>query len=414
MSQTQSPIDASTAIQLAIDGYKDQLRDINREIHQNPELGFEEFKAHDNITNLLTSLGYTANAHSDNLPTSFTFEYGYGGRVVAFNAEYDALPGIGHACGHNLIATAAIAAFLGLASAIKAFKLPGRVRLIGTPAEEGGGGKLKLLEAGAYDDVDACLMVHPLPGDAETGAGGQAYWMSLANHKFGVIYTGRTAHAAMAPWEGVNALDAVVLAYNGISVLRQQIKPYERIHGIISDGGKRPNVIPEGGRLEYYIRSRTLKEATELKERALRCFEGAAMATGCSVEYEMLNTYADLRPNRTMCELYAAAMAAMDSPVGCDPTAEPLSGSTDMGNVSYECPSFHGMFGIRCPPGASNHTLGFTAAAGTERAFEQAVVAAKGMAVVGWNILADDSVAAAMKRDYEKDKEICTFKLTGS
>jgi amidohydrolase len=226
--------------------------------------------------------------HAYGVPTSFSTEYGTSGPVVAFNAEYDALPGIGHACGHNLIATTSIASFLGLASYLKESKSRGRVRLIGTPAEEGGGGKLKLIDAGAYDDVDACLMIHPLPGDPKnSGAGGQAYWMSLANHKFSVIYSGKSAHAAMAPWEGVNALDAVVLAYNGISVLRQQIKPYERIHSVISQGGERPNVVPDKGRLEYYIRSRTLKEADELKERAMGCFEGAAFATGCKVEYEM-------------------------------------------------------------------------------------------------------------------------------
>jgi amidohydrolase len=257
------------------------------QIHENPELGYEEFKAHDNIVSLIRSLGFSVTEHAYGVSTSFCAEYGSGGRVVAFNAEYDALPGIGHACGHNLIATASIAAFLGLASAMKQDKVPGRVRLIGTPAEEGGGGKLKLIDAGAYDDVDACLMIHPLPGDKKTGAGGQAYWTCLANHKFSVIYQGKSAHAAMAPWQGINALDAVVQAYNGISALRQQIKPYERIHGVISDGGKRPNVIPSSGRLEYYIRSATLKEADELKARALKCFEGAAIATGCTVEYEL-------------------------------------------------------------------------------------------------------------------------------
>lgn len=156
-------------------------------------------------------------------------EYGSGGHVVAFNAEYDALPDIGHACGHNLIAMMSIGAFLGLAEAIKTYGIEGRVRLIGTPAEEGGGGKLKLIEAGAFRDVDACLMTHPGPEETSAGFTGDAYMPTLANCKFSIHYTGKAAHAAMNPWQGVNALDAVVLAYNGISALRQQIRPDERI-----------------------------------------------------------------------------------------------------------------------------------------------------------------------------------------
>lgn len=234
---------------------------------------------------MLSKLGYKIEKHVYSLPTSFSVEYGSGGRVVTFNAEYDALPDIGHACGHNLIATASIGAFLGTAAALKKYKVPGRVRLLGTPAEEGGGGKVKLIDAGAYKDVDACLMVHPAPGD-ETGAGGNAHGLSLANTKFRVHYTGKPAHAAVAPWEGVNALDAVVLAYNGISALRQQIRPYERIHGVISEGGARPNIITARASLDYYIRSTTLEEARKLRARAKGCFDGAAMQTGCTVEYE--------------------------------------------------------------------------------------------------------------------------------
>ena len=180
-----------------------------------------------------------------------------------------------------------IGAFLAVAEAIKEHKITGRVRLIGTPAEEGGGGKLKLIDAGAYKDVDACLMNHPGPLDDCSGFTGDAYMATLANHKFTVRYTGKAAHAAMNPWQGVNALDAVVLAYNGISVLRQQILPAERIHSVISEGGTRPNVITAHAALDYYIRSPTMKSADALRERAIRCFEGAAIQTGCQVDYEM-------------------------------------------------------------------------------------------------------------------------------
>ncbi len=211
--------------------------------------------------------------------------------MVAFNAEYDALPGMGHACGHNLIAIASIAAFFGLAAQLKASKVPGRVRLIGTPAEEGGGGKVLLIDAGAYKDVDACLMVHPAPPWPKSPASmvqttGSAYSTTNANVKFNVSFIGKPAHAAVAPYEGVNALDAAVLSYSAVSMLRQQTRPEDRIHSVILEGGQRPNVITASTKSQYYVRSGTLKAARKLKERVKNCFDGAALATGCKVEYE--------------------------------------------------------------------------------------------------------------------------------
>ncbi|QSZ28764.1 hypothetical protein DSL72_003269 [Monilinia vaccinii-corymbosi] len=390
-------------IQKAIDGYENDLRAINQKIHENPELGYNEVKAHDNITSLLKELGYSVTTGAYGIPTAFSAEYGSGGRLVVYNAEYDALPDIGHACGHNLIATASIASFLGLASVLKQQNIPGRVRLLGTPAEEGGGGKLKLIDAGAYKNVDACLMVHPSIRDPRHGLVGGAYSTTLANHKLKIHYTGKPSHAAMAPWEGINALDAVVLAYNAISVLRQQIKPYERINGVIESGGTRPNIITASAGLVYYIRSATLKEADELKARAIKCFEGAAIATGCTVEFEDINTYADMRPNKTICSQFAAAMSHLQYPVTCDfKNIDNAAGSTDMGNVTYECPGFHGWYGITDT--AFNHTPEFTQAAATQEAHNITIVTAKAMAIAGWNILTDDEVANGVRRDFEEDK----------
>jgi amidohydrolase len=207
--------------------------------------------------------------------------------VVVFNAEYDALPGIGHACGHNLIATASIAAFLGVAEALKQSGKEGRVRLVGTPGEEGKGGKAMLVEAGAYKDVDAALMLHPGAQSRHNGRAGTAYAHTLANEKLLVTFKGKAAHASMYPFNGVNALDAVMLSYSAISMLRQQIKPYERIHGVVVDGGKAPNVIPDEASLNYVVRSNTKKEAAVLKDRVVKCFEGAAIATGCECEVEL-------------------------------------------------------------------------------------------------------------------------------
>ena len=218
--------------------------------------------------------------HAHGLQTSFSAEYGSGGRVVAFNAEYDALPGIGHACGHNLIATGSIAAFLGAVAVIKKHNISGRVRLLGTPAEESGGGKLKLINAGAYTDIDACLMTHPF-----SIRNNVAYGACMASAKFRATFTGKPAHAAAAPHEGINALDAAVLSYSGISMLRQQIKPDQRIQGIILEGGERPNIITPKSLLDYNVRGSSLKETKALQQRVIKCFEGAAIATGCDVEF---------------------------------------------------------------------------------------------------------------------------------
>lgn len=221
-----------------------------------------------------------------------SYTRGNGGRVVAFNAEYDALPGIGHACGHNLIATSSIASFLATCEAMKAQysdAIGYSVRLLGTPAEESGGGKLRLIDAGAYKDVDACFMVHPFPilsGAPGLLSSGSCSGQYLANDKVQVTFTGKPAHASAAPWEGVNALDAVVAAYVNISMLRQQTLPTQKIHGVIARGGDRPNVIPASTTLDYYVRSETAKTLKPLTERVLKCFEAAATATGCTVEYQ--------------------------------------------------------------------------------------------------------------------------------
>jgi amidohydrolase len=320
-----------------------------------------------------------------------------------------------------LIATSSIAAFIGLASALKASNTPGRVRLLGTPAEEYGGGKCKLIDAGAYRDVDACLMVHPTTGMAigkasattcqlcgcvptVTKYAGQAYTNFLAYDQFNAHSTGRPAHAALAPFQGLNALDAVVLAYNGVSMLRQQTRPTDRLHSVILEGGTMPNTITASATTQYYVRSTTSSEVSALKDRVVACLEGAAHATGTTLAIEPLNQYADMRPNKTICTLYTDAMRESSSPVLNEPdTAEAGLGSTDQGNVSYEVPAFHGVYAIPCPDGVFNHMPGFTECAGTDEAYKATIVCAKGLAVVGWRILAEDTIAEAMRREFERD-----------
>jgi amidohydrolase len=378
---------------------------INQEIHANPELAYEEHKAHNAFVTTLRSLGFEVTPHAYGLETAFSAEVGTGGRLVIFNAEYDALPGIGHACGHNLIASSSFAAFLGVAAALKASNLPGRVRLLGTPAEEGGGGKLKLIAAGAYRDAAASLMVHPGPGHKlPPTIRGIAYVRMLANVKMRVHFSGKEAHAAIAPWDGVNALDAVCLSYNAVSMLRQQIRPFERIHGVFRAAGDRPNVTPADCTVEYYVRSATRAQAEVLWQRVLKCFEGAAMATGCGVQVEPLNSYADVRPSRALCQGYVDVMPA--GTVVLDDPVEFLAGSTDMGDVCYECPGFHGAFGIGTKEGEANHTKGFAAVAGTEEAFGLAMECGKGMALVGWRVLTDVVFAERVQKEWEEDMKL--------
>ncbi|KAH8882278.1 hypothetical protein GQ53DRAFT_459940 [Thozetella sp. PMI_491] len=394
--------DWSPTITGEIDQRLPELAALNSKIHSNPELAYEEFQAHDTFVEILGSLGFQVTPHAYGLETAFSAEVGSGGRLVIYNAEYDALPGIGHACGHNLIASASLASFLGVAAALKASGKPGRVRLLGTPAEEGGGGKLKLIANGAYKGADASLMVHPGPGHTlPAGIRGVSFVRMLANVKMQVFFTGRESHAAIAPWDGVNALDAVCLSYNAISMLRQQMLPTQRVHGVIRAGGERPNVTPADTCIEYYVRSETRTGAAKLWQRVLKCFEGAATATGCTMRTAELNSYADVRPNPSLCKAYVEAMPA--GTVAYDEPADFLAGSTDMGDVCYACPGFHGAFGIETKVGEANHTKGFAAAAGTEESFRRAIECGKGMAAVGWRVLIDDAFAAVAKKEWEDD-----------
>lgn len=259
------------------------------QIHDNPELRYEEHQAHDNICALFEALGYSVTRHAYGLQTSFEVEYGQGGRLVVFNAEYDALPGIGHACGHNLIATSSIAAFIATAEALRHHNVQGRVRLLGTPAEESGGGKIQLIRAGAYEGVDACLMGHPgsavhASEDVKKPFHGIAAMKSTARKQVHVNFKGANAHAGLCPWGGKNALDALVASYVNISLLRQQIPPTARIHGVVRQGGDEPNVIPDTASLEYFLRDSTAAAVDGLAVKVDACFQAGALATGCTVD----------------------------------------------------------------------------------------------------------------------------------
>lgn len=360
----------------------------------------------------LKDAGFTVKTQAYGIATSFEATYGSEGRCVTFNAEYDALPGPEgplHSCGHNLIATSSTAAFVAIAEALKG-DARGRVRLLGTPAEEGGGGKIKLIAAGAFEDVDACFLTHPIPmlPQLKGYPGGLADARTDATSKILVKFTGKPAHASMSPWIGKNALDAAVLAYNGISMLRQQIKPDERIHGCIVNGGDKTNVIPDTAVLEFQVRASSRRGATQLQSRIEQCFKGAALSTGCTVEIEQGLQYNDMRFNKPLSREYANIMSGKGHPTSCQfsETGSRFPAAGDQGNVSYECPAFHGGFIIPAEKGSFNHTPGFAKAAGSEEAFQAALLSAKVMALTALRVLEDDEFAAAVKKNFEDDRKI--------
>ncbi|KAL2214566.1 amidohydrolase [Sarocladium strictum] len=308
---------------------RETLASVSAEIHSHPELAYQEFRAHDTLCDTLTTLGYNVTRHAYNIKTAFEAEFGQGGAVVAYNAEYDALPGIGHACGHNLIATSSLAAFLATAEVLAETGRPGRVRLIGTPAEEDGGGKVDLIRAGAYKDVDACLMGHP--GPTNGGWNNIILPRLMARSSVKVTFKGKSAHAGNAPWQGLNALDAAVASYTSISMLRQQTPPNQRIHAIISKGGERPNIIPYLTEISLYVRAETDVELQKTLRRIVECCEGGAKAAGCELSFEWANSYKELECSETIADVFSEKASSTGQEYGRELPS--VSGaSTDQGS----------------------------------------------------------------------------------
>jgi len=356
-----------------LDDLAPDLVGLAREIGEDPELGYQEHRSVGRIERFLGTRGIPIAFGLAGLPTAFetTGDRGHSALVVV--AEYDALPDIGHACGHNLIAASAVGAYLALRAA--APRLP--VRLVGTPAEEsavaGAGGKIRLLRAGCFDDATAAIMIHPYEHSGIVSAG------ALAARGVDFVFTGKAAHAAMHPEEGVNALDAAVLAYTGISHLRQQLAPEVRVHGVVADGGGSPNVIPDRAALKYRIRSATIGQLEETFHRVLRCAEGAALATGAHLDVdEFMPPYAEMRQDPRLAEI--ASRVLEDLRIDTSRAAELRFGSSDFGNVSHRVPSLEIGIGVSTP-GARPHTSEFARAAVSPEGLIAAVSGAKAIAL---------------------------------
>jgi len=363
-----------------VDKRLETLNDISEQIWKNPELGFDEKFAHKLVTDFLEKEGFEV-ARQTPLPTSFIAKFGKGNGIkVGIVIEYDALPGIGHACGHNLITEAGIGAALGIKAALTLDTLcEGQLLVFGTPAEEGGGGKVLMIEKGAFDDVDFCIMAHPYVEDI-------IYHPELSLEHLQITYHGRASHASVAPWQGINALDAVVQCYNNISMMRQQILPDCRVHGIITKGGEKPNIIPQVGQLEYFVRGITDEQRDDVKKKVIGCAEAAAIATGCKVEIKTVgHPYSNMLINKCLATLFENNGFQLNLEFKENPPN--MVGSTDMGNVSHLKPSIHPMFKI--PTKGPNHTKAFTEAAIKPEAQEPTIKIAKCIAMTAIDVLHD-------------------------
>ncbi|MDJ0395897.1 M20 family metallopeptidase [Rhodococcus sp. G-MC3] len=342
---------------------------LSHSIHSEPELAFEEYRSAAKVCELLRAHDFEIDTGVADMATAFTGTFGSGELVIGICAEYDALPEIGHACGHNIIAASAVGAAIALAPLAE--RLGITVKLLGTPAEESGGGKVLMLERGVFDGVAAALMIHPGPFDI-VGA------TSLALSDVAVRFTGRAAHASAAPEWGINAGDAVTISQVAIGLLRQHLAPGQQLHGIVSDGGLAPNIVPGHAELLYYLRAHTSESLAALTTKAFACFAAGALATGCTHDIRTVSpTYAELRPDPWLAATYRLEAEA----IGRQPLAPELEGfrplgSTDMGNVTQVLPGIHPVIGLDSR-GAVTHQPEFAAACVTESADDAVLDGAK-------------------------------------
>jgi amidohydrolase len=379
------------AVCAAIDGWAGRLIEVAHEIHAQPELAYEERAAHDLLTSVLGEAGLNPVRSAYGIETAFEARVGDDGPTVAVLCEYDALPGLGHACGHNVIAAAGLGAVLGTAAL--AASGVGRIVVLGTPAEEGGGGKIELARRGAFEMVDAAMMVHPADADL-------LRMDCIAIQQLEVSYDGRAAHAAAAPHEGRNALDAAVLGYVNVAALRQHIRPTERIHGIFTQAGDKPNIVPERAATFWYVRSDTFATLQPLKERVLACLEAGALAAGCSCAHAWDDhPYADLLDNGPMGAAYVANAARLGRDVVTPDGRRRVVGSTDMGNVSYLVPSIHPMIQV-APHGVPIHSAEFAEHARGESADRAVVDGAKALAMTVVDLWSDPNLLGAAREAF--------------
>jgi amidohydrolase len=377
-----------------IDRFGDEAVALGQQIHALPEPKFEEHFAAERLSGALNKIGVEVERGVGGLNTAFRATAGNPGATVAILAEYDALPN-GHSCGHNLICTAALSAFAGLAAIRE--RLPGRVVILGTPAEEGGGGKIILLERGELKGVDAAMMAHPMDGEFAT-------FPALATRHLRITFHGRASHAAAAPWVGASALSAVIQTFQSVDAARLHFRDGSRIHGIITNGGQAVNIVPEKTECEFLCRSYTTKYAHEIADRVVRCAEAAAMATGTRAEHEAIGGYKNLVNNLAIAHRYARHSEALGTPAPDAPPDMP-TGSTDMGDVSQAMPAIHPVFRIADPGAGNCHEERFEKHTDTPRAYEAMIRVAKALALTAYDLLAEPSLLESARGEFASRKE---------
>jgi amidohydrolase len=382
--------EVATAIDRAVDSHAADLGALASRIHANPELRFEEHKAAAWIGEFLTARGHTVERPIAGLPTAFRARAGHGSPRVAILAEYDALPGIGHACGHNLIAAGAVGAFVGAAAVVEA--VGGEVVLLGTPAEEGGGGKITMIEAGVFKDVDAAMMFHPFDRDLLAHRALASLWLTFEFH-------GQPSHAAIAPHDGHSALTACMDTFRLVDGQRVHFRDGVRVHGYVTNGGQAVNIIAEDAACEFSVRALDSKELDRVRAIVERCARGAAMASGVEVTARVRHGYRDMVNNLSLARRFGAHAQALGRPAK-ERDESVGAGSTDMGDVSHSVPSIHPYLAIVGAGEALCHEHRFADAAGAPSGVTTALIAAKAMARTAIDYLGDGALRAAVSDEW--------------
>jgi amidohydrolase len=386
-----------------IEDRKERLWDVAKQLWDNPELAYEEHFAHKLLAQFLEDEGFQVK-RSHLLPTSFAAEFIRGDEqqdlpVISILCEYDALPGIGHACGHNLIAEVGVAAGVAVKEAMTRHNINGKLLVLGTPAEEGGNGKDKLMALGAFDGVDFAMMAHPMSTNMTV-----AKLSTLALNELHVTFKGKAAHAAAGPHEGINALDAAVACYAATAMLRQHIKSTCRIGAILTKGGDRANIIPDHTEMVYVIRAIENKDLEDLTQRVVACFESGAKATGCEMSYVDHRSSKAVLSNTIMCRTFVEHAKRLGTVFGKEESVFNFPGSTDMGSVSHVIPSIHIFYGIGGT--VAPHTVEFTSRTGLREAQLPTLQIAKALALTALSLYKDASLREQTKQEFQQAKKL--------
>lgn len=373
---------------------KDELIVLSEYIYENPELGNEELKSSKAHIELLKRHNFNIESPYMDIQTAFRAEYNSKkeGPTIAYLSEYDALPGIGHGCGHNLLGTVSTGAGIVLSKLVD--EIGGRVLVFGTPAEETMGAKVIMADKGAFNDVDVAMLAHPNANFAESGR-------SLAMEAIQFTFRGKTSHAASAPEKGINALDGVLMTFNGINALREHILPSARVHGVIIEGGKAANIVPDLAIAQFYVRATTKKYLMELSERVKNCARAASLSTGTRLEIENYElSYDDMVTNNTLSQVYNRNLKVFG--VEDNEKARELYGSLDMGNVSHICPAIHPYFGISNSLDIPSHTREFGEATLTEEAYDSMTKTISTLVLTGVDVIRDKKLLDEIKLEFNK------------